>query len=543
MSKETDKAAKQSASGAAPKRTPKRAQSAVAKRKDSRKKTQPAQSASGSSRKSRSKSAGQSSINSALADAGIHLSARGLEKAILDAARDLFVVVVDRTGRILYFNPVCEKLTGYSAEEAQGRNVFDLLLPPEDVPMVRGVVRELLAGKSNHAENGWITKDGRRLMIAWSNSPVMEDGKVQSIIATGVNITKQAEAAERARQSESTVQAMMEAAAQAILAVSADGRIALANPAAADMYGYAQPELVGLSLNRLMPKRYRRRHTSHLKEWFQTPKARPMSASVELTCLRSDGEEFPAEVSLNAIDTRDGTLGVAFISDITARKQQETMLRDYRDQLQNLTAALLAAQESGNRALARELHDVFSQELAALGLEVSKLEEAVPKEGFPSGRLDQIKSRIYELADSIHQTSRRLHPTILEDLGLAAALREECRKLEEAGIRTRCSTRDIPMQIPIDLSLCLYRVAQEASRNIIKHSKAQKVSVQLNRVRRGIQLKIVDEGDGFKLDEAMKKGGLGLISMEERVRLVGGALKIDSKPAHGTTIKVFVPLA
>ncbi len=462
---------------------------------------------------------------------------------ILDAALDLFVIVVDREGRILYFNQACQKLTGYSQREVKGRKPWDFLLPKEDIPQVQQVIRELLSGKANHAENAWITKDGRRLMISWSNSPVIVDGKVESVIGTGIDITERAEADTRARESESTVKAMMEAAAQAILAVNQDGKITLANPAAAEMYGYPQTELIGMPLNRLMPRRYRQRHTSHLEEWFRSPTTRNMSARAELSCLRKDRTEFPAEVSLSAIGTRDGTLGVAFISDITARKQQETMLRDYRDQLQNLTAALLLAQESGNRALARELHDVFSQELAALGLDVSKLEEALAKGQLPAQRLYKLKSRIYELADSIHQTSRRLHPTILEDLGLAAALREECRKLEETGIEAHCSVRRIPAKLPSDISLCLYRVTQEACRNIIKHSKAQKVTIHLSGSRKGIQLKIMDMGDGFLLDEAIKKGGLGLISMEERVRLVGGTLEIESKPEHGTTISVLVPLA
>jgi signal transduction histidine kinase len=147
------------------------------------------------------------------------------------------------------------------------------------------------------------------------------------------------------------------------------------------------------------------------------------------------------------------------------------------------------------------------------------------------------------LAKDIHRISHQLHPAILDDLGLAAALKNECVAFsEQYGIRTQFDPDNVPRTIPHDISLCLYRVAQECLRNISKHAQASEVRVTLNRGRDEIAMEIADAGDGFELENIKGKGGLGLISMEERIRLVNGAFSIRSEPGKGTLVKVRVPL-
>jgi signal transduction histidine kinase len=139
--------------------------------------------------------------------------------------------------------------------------------------------------------------------------------------------------------------------------------------------------------------------------------------------------------------------------------------------------------------------------------------------------------------------SRRLHPAILDELGLKAALREECVGFSaQLGVPAQFESEGVPTTLPEDVSLCVYRVAQESLRNIAKHANATNVRVVLIGGKGGLTLRIEDTGDGFDLNEVKGKGGLGLISMEERVRLVGGKLTIQSKPGDGTKVEVFVPL-
>jgi len=465
---------------------------------------------------------------------------RNFVAAILDAAKDLLVIVLDHEGRIVQFNRVCQQLTGYSADEVKGRRPWDFLVLPEEAAAAEKTFQEVLGGRANQSERVWITKDGGRRLIDWSNSPATIDASVGGVIASGVDRTARAEAHQRAEESEATVRALMEASSQAILAADRQGRIVLANATAEKMFGHGRDELLGQPVEKLIPERFRERHAEHMAKWFSQPRNRQMGAGLELAGLRKDGSEFPVEVALSYIESENGFLGVSFVVDITERKQNERALLDYQARLQELSAKLMAIQESENRELARELHDVFSQELAALGIEIATVRgspKAVTK------RLAEIGSKIGRLAEQMHAAARRLHPQILHELGLKAALEEECYGFSaETGIPATCIGEELPVSLPADVALCLYRLAQEALLNIRKHAGAATVHLELHREPEGIALQIVDTGEGFDLREARKKGGLGLVSMEERVRLVDGRVQIRSQPGSGTSVEVFVPL-
>ena len=226
------------------------------------------------------------------------------------------------------------------------------------------------------------------------------------------------------------------------------------------------------------------------------------------------------------------------------RKQSEAAVLRYQQELHALTAKLIEAQEHESKHLARELHDVFSQKLAVLGMEIAALGRNPPEtsQALNSG-LQQLTQQIGILSRDIHQISRQLHPAILDDLGIEAALRNECLVFsQQHGIPAEFVSRDVPQPLSGDLSLCLYRIAQESLRNIGKHAQAEEVRVDLSARDREIILVIEDIGDGFDLQEGRGKGGLGLISMEERIRLVNGTLSIRSQPGEGTRVEVRAPL-
>jgi PAS domain S-box-containing protein len=310
------------------------------------------------------------------------------------------------------------------------------------------------------------------------------------------------------------------------------------------MFGYKRQEMIGQPLTMLIPKRLRRHHAEHVARFFRKPAMRPMGSGLNLFALRKDGSEFPAEIALSFFKTKDGMLGISFVSDITERKRNETTLLEYQKELQTLTARLLAIQEDGNKEVARELHDELSQKLAGLGMEISTLLQSTSRspELLPE-LVRTLRARINGLARDVHTMSRRLHSAVLDELGLEAALKEECLGFSaQGGVPAQFESEGVPSSLPEGVSLCLYRVAQESLRNIAKHAKAASVRIVLSGKQDGIGLRIEDTGDGFDVNEARKKGGLGLISMEERVRLVNGKFSIQSKPGDGTIVEVFVPL-
>ena len=222
----------------------------------------------------------------------------------------------------------------------------------------------------------------------------------------------------------------------------------------------------------------------------------------------------------------------------------ERELRRSEVDLRELAVRLIAAQESERKRLARELHDDLSQSLAALALEIAnvkRLGKRSPDDALD--RLSGVEATVHRLADDIHDLSRLLHPSILEDLGLEAAIQTECDRFSEReGIRVEFSARGLPEDLDDQCALTLYRIAQESLRNIAKHSGADEATVDLTGDEDGLTLTVKDTGSGFSLEEARGRVGLGLVSMGERVRLLEGALEVKTEPGKGTMIRVETPL-
>jgi PAS domain S-box-containing protein len=267
--------------------------------------------------------------------------------------------------------------------------------------------------------------------------------------------------------------------------------------------------------------------------------------SSEVQILRPDGElrtiRFIAEMQLNEKGLPAGMFGAT--QDITDIKENEIRLLQSQEDLRALTARLVDLQESGMKELARELHDDLSQNLFALGMEISTMlpPSAKPSRSFSEG-IRALHGRIMNLACDVHSISRRLHPAILDHLGLEAALRQECLGFSErTGIPTQFESEGVPEPLAKDVSLCFYRVAQESLHNIAKHACAANVRLALSGHGGTCTLRIEDDGQGFDPSAAKGKNALGLISIQERVRLVNGKFTIKSKPGRGTTLEVSVP--
>jgi signal transduction histidine kinase len=209
-----------------------------------------------------------------------------------------------------------------------------------------------------------------------------------------------------------------------------------------------------------------------------------------------------------------------------------------------LTGRLLQAQETERRRIARELHDDLSQRLALLCVQLDLVSQRPPESPAQLAALMQdLSSQVKQLSTALHDLSRQLHPTKLEQLGLVAAVNGLCNEMSQThSLPIEFVHHDVPESIPADTALCLYRIVQEALRNVVKHSGAHGVDVELNGDADAIHLCITDNGAGFDPKSVEGKGGLGVVSMRERLRLVGGKMAIDSSPSGGTRVDVCVPL-
>ena len=224
--------------------------------------------------------------------------------------------------------------------------------------------------------------------------------------------------------------------------------------------------------------------------------------------------------------------------DNTARKLAEEAAHD-------LSGRLIHAQEEEQTRLARELHDDLSQSLALLSVELEMFGQSPPVErGQISGRMQKFSAQVKRLSSEVHRLSHELHPAKLEQLGLAAAMRGFCKEFAVAHeMAIEFADRSVPRAVPEDRALCLYRIAQEALHNVVKHSGATAARVELAMDGGELRLAIVDDGVGFDPESMRANGSLGLVSMAERARFVRGRLSIESHSGKGTTVEVRVPLA
>jgi len=224
-------------------------------------------------------------------------------------------------------------------------------------------------------------------------------------------------------------------------------------------------------------------------------------------------------------------------TEITEHKEARLALLDLGSRMINL-------QEEERSRIARELHDDVCQRLALFAVELQYAAESSPESG-PElvEKVGEVFVRLKELSSDIHDLSYRLHPRSLERLGLTVAIGDLCREIgERRRIQLVFEERDMPGSIGDDVALCLYRVAQESLRNVVKHSRAESAEVELCAGDEEVSLTVTDSGVGYDPDQIRERNGLGVISMRERLRALGGRLSIRSAPGEGTRVEAVVPI-
>jgi len=259
------------------------------------------------------------------------------------------------------------------------------------------------------------------------------------------------------------------------------------------------------------------------------------TCQVSYRVARPDGSVVWLEESVRTFfDTEGKALRmVGMVADVSARKQVEQELLD-------LSGRFVTAQEEERTRIARELHDDLSQRLALAAITLQSLSENLPrKRSEIAATMRSVWRQVGEISSDVHRLSRDLHPSTL-GLGLGAALKNLCKGVErQHGIRVDVNCSDLPDAVASDVSLCLYRVAQEALNNVVKHSEVKEARLEVVGNSDHLLLRVIDSGRGF---EPAKDGrGLGLLSMRERLRVVGGKLTIQSS-ARGTEISAHVPI-
>jgi PAS domain S-box-containing protein len=266
----------------------------------------------------------------------------------------------------------------------------------------------------------------------------------------------------------------------------------------------------------------------------ENPKCR-----IKYRILRPDGSVVWLEKNAHAFFDSNGAMVrmIGMIADITEQKLAE-------ESLSGLSRKLIEAQETERARIARDLHDDIGQRLALLSVTLEGMRHVAPdSKNEISNRVDELRKQILDISASVHALSHQLHSSQLRHLGIVNAIRGFCMELsEQQNVSIDFVCIDVPETIPQDISLCLFRVLQEALHNAVKHSSVSHFGVELCGTSDAVHLTVRDSGIGFNPEAAMKGHGLGLTSMRERLKLVDGQFSIESQPMRGTAIYAYVPL-
>jgi PAS domain S-box-containing protein len=343
------------------------------------------------------------------------------------------------------------------------------------------------------------------------------------------------------RQSEDKLRLLLDSTGEGIYGVDLEERCTFCNPACLRALGYeGVDELLGKNMHDLI--HYARADgTLYPVEECRNFRAVRAGEGIHVddeVLWRANGTNFSAELWSYPQRRGQEVVGavVAFI-DITERKQAE-------EALASVSRRLIAAQEQERTRIARELHDDICQRLALLAIELERLQQNHPNLPAEVGsRMGELRKLTSEIATDIQSLSHELHSAKLQYLGLAAAVRGFCEEFgEQQNVEIDFNTHGLPIPLSPDISLCLFRVLQEALHNSAKHSGVRYFEVRLWGVSGEIHLTVADSGSGFDWEVAKESRGIGLISMEERLKLVNGTLSIASQPKRGTTVYARVPL-
>jgi PAS domain S-box-containing protein len=339
------------------------------------------------------------------------------------------------------------------------------------------------------------------------------------------------------RTSEERYRDLFESASEAIIIIDLQGNIIEVNRAAITLFGYPIEELVGMNMGRLLTPDSlvvgRQRLTRRMR-------GEAVSGRYEGRLVRKDRTEAIMEVTSRVITADGQPVGVQIIArDISEERRLRDNMRFYIDRITTV-------QEEERKRIARELHDETAQALAALSLNVEAIIRAKePLSEETLKRLEQLQDRIDSISEGVRRFSHELRPGMLDQLGLLPALEWLADNLSEAyDIEATVEVLGTRHRLSDDVELVLFRIAQEALSNVRRHSKATKAQVRVEFSPDKVKLVITDNGKGFELpdmlDDLAAKGGLGILGMQERARVINADFSVDSEPGKGTIVTVEV---
>jgi PAS domain S-box-containing protein len=353
-------------------------------------------------------------------------------------------------------------------------------------------------------------------------------GRITHVMGLARNITARVKAEHALRESEENFRAMAEHGIDPILIAIPPGRHVFVNQRLADLTGYPLPELKRLDLFKFaQPREVRRFRNSFLRRL----RGEDVPPHYESLLLHKDGRKIPVEVSATRILWQGKAAIMAVLRDVSAPRR-------LAEERRRLASRLIEIQERERRTISSTLHDHLGQILTLARLEMGAVQ---PAGGGSSLHRRKALRQLDEALASVRNLASSLRPPILDDLDLETALEDLAGQFTDSGIRATFTHRGRPSPQNHQIKTCLYRIAQEALTNVVRHAHATRVRIHLDVKAGTTRLTVRDNGIGFDLESRPEPGGIGLVGIRERLRLCQGRLEIRSAPGKGTSIIALIP--
>ena len=428
-------------------------------------------------------------------------------------------------GTIVTWNKGAEQIFGYTADEACGRPI-SILFPPELVDEQSRIVQCIRRGEIVRPfETERVRKDGTRIAVSLAVSPIRDSaGRVVGASRIARDITARKAIEQALRESEAKSRAILDTAVDAIITIDSRGLVESFNKSAEQLFGYTPQDVIGKNVSFLMPEPYRSEHDGYLRNYCETGRAKIIGIGREVIAQRSDGTLVPADLAVSEVKLGDRRLFTGIVRDISERKRLEQEILEISDR--------------EKRRIGQDMHDSLGQLLTGIGFRSKSLENKLAAKQVPEGAIaKQIAELVTQAIMQARGLARGLQPVEPRPAGLMSALQELAINIQDL-FHVSC-TFTCPKGVEITdpaAATHLYRIAQEACNNAIKHGHARAITVELMRAKDVVVLMVSNDGDSFAAPTGATRG-MGMQIMRYRAAMIGGTISIRPNPGGGAVIE------
>ena len=442
--------------------------------------------------------------------------------------------------RFQFINPYFRDYSGYSEDKLLKMNPISLILSADRRKAIKNAVMMLKEQRFSPYEFRIITGDGR---IKWIMETVMSINYMgqRAVLGNTMDVTEHKEASRRLEELEALESSILDAIPQAVLGLH-ERNINFANNAVKIIFGWHREEMIGKSITMI----YRTRsEADHIADIFYSTLEKQRTFETEFPCIRKDGRDILCRMKAARIGEklREKRIVVTY-EDITVQKKAQLELERSREELRNLSGHLQFVREEERASVARKIHDELGQSLTALQMDLSWLTSRLPtNNNVICEKTRSMSDLVNATIESIHDITAKLRPSLLDDLGLQAAVEWQISDFHNRfGMRCHAHFHCGDAVINKTLATAVFRILQEILTNIARHSKATHYRLNLTTNEKELCLEVTDNGIGITQWQIDDTKSFGIIGMRERAHLLGGTVQVRNAKTSGTTVKVLIPV-